>query len=262
MTFVNGTSTWHDGGKWISTRAAKHMRTVTIGKLKALIFAALVMAATPAAASTITYEYVSASGDGGPGAGISYQLVVNDITGAVTFTVSGSTTADEVWTAGWFTFKFMSGGGPLDITAFTSPANTGPWSVADVNQNTNVQVLQGGTYNQLLLGNSSATGFYVTSLAAPAPDDPSQGVCLTAAHCASDLPATFTFTLNLPSGWTADAIPFQVGFYGPQNKKGKYMTNQLSQAFVPTRVPDRGATLVLMGCALMCLGAARRMFTS
>ena len=214
---------------------------------------------TPAAAATITYDYLSTSGDGGPGAGIGYSLAVNDVTGAVTFTVDGSTSAGEVWTAGWFTFKFVSGGGPLDITNFTSPATTGPWSVADVNENTNVQVLQGGTYNQLLLGGSSATGFYVTSLAAPAPDDASQGVCLTAAYCTSDLPAIFTFTLNLPSGWEAETIPFQVGFYGPQNKKGKYITNQLSQPFEPTLlVPDGGATLALMGIALAGLGVARR----
>lgn len=239
------------------------MRIASLGKFNALFFAALLAAATPAAGGTITYEYSSTSGDGGPGAGITYTLVVNDTTGAVSFTVDGSTTASEVWTAGWFTFKFTSGGGPLDITAFTSPASTGPWSVADVNQNTNVKVLQGGTYNQLLLGNSSATGFYVTSLAAPAPDNPSQGVCLTAAYCASDLPATFTFSLNLPSGWASDEIPFQVGFYGPQNKKGKYMTNQLSQAFEPvtiTVVPDRAATFMLMGIALAGLSIARRKF--
>lgn len=236
------------------------MRIASIGKFIGFICVALLAATTPAAAGTITYEYLSTSGDGGPGAGISYTLVVNDVTGAVSFTVDGSTTATEVWTAGWFTFKFASGGGPLDITAFTSPVTTGPWSVADVNENTNVQVLQGGTYNQLLLGGSSATGFYVTSLAAPAPDDASQGVCLTAAYCTSDLPATFTFTLNLPSGWAADDIPFQVGFYGPQNKKGKYMTNQLSREFEPTSVsvPDGGATVLLLGLALGTLAGLRR----
>ena len=236
------------------------MTIVCIEKRNALVFAALLAVATPAAGSTITYEYLSTSTDGGPGAGIAYTLAVNTTSGAVAFNINGSTPSSEVWTAGWFTFKFVSGGGPLDITQFTYPGNTGPWSVADVNQNTNVQVLQGGTYNQLLLGNSSATGFYVTSLAKPAPDDPSQGVCLTAASCASDLPATFALTLNLPSGWEAAEIPFQVGFYGPQNKKGKYMTNQLSRAFQPAApVPDHGATLVLMGFGLVCLSVARRM---
>jgi len=231
---------------------------VTMTAVKAFALLACLAAAVPAAATPVTYEYTSTSTDGGPGAGITYTLVIDDVTGAATFTVDGTTAATEVWQAGWFTFKFVGGNTPSDITSLTSPDGTGPWSIADVNENTNIKVLQGGTYNRLLVG--SSTGFYVTSLAQGLPaDDPTQGVCVTALYCSSDLPATFTFTvLGLPEGWSPDTISFQVGYYDGQTQKTKWITNQLSEVLdetglPPEAVPDGGATVGLLGLAMLGL---------
>jgi hypothetical protein len=234
---------------------------VKICKIGVLAFFAWAMVATPVAASPISYEYTSTALDGGPGAGISYALVIDDVSGAATFTVDGASASSELWYGGWFTFKFIEGATPSDITSFGPPASSGPWSVADVNQNSAVKVLQGGTHNQLL--NGASTGFYVTSLAENgAADDPTQGVCLTGC-LPLDLPSVFTFTVTLPSGWDRDIIPFQVGFYGEPNRQGKWTTNQLSRELDPPNdVPDGGDTFALMAGALVCVAASRRLFTA
>ena len=229
--------------------------------VKALTFVGCLAIALPVGATTLTYEYTSTSSDGGPGAGIAYTLGVDSVTGAGTFTIDGAVTANEVWRAGWFTFKFVGGSTPSDLGALTYPTATGPWSIADVNENTDVKVLQGATYNTLLAGSSS--GFYVTSLASPAPDDPTQGICLTYLMCDPDLPLSFSFTVALPSGWNPDDVPFQVGFYDGETKKFKLITNQLSRdlAEIVTQdllVPDGGTTLTLLGLGMVGLLYVRR----
>jgi len=221
-------------------------------KTKALVVAVAALAclavATPAKATIITYGYTTLSGDSGPGGGITYTLAINDVNGATTFTIAGTASSSELWTGGWFNFKF-DGSNPVSISSLTPPASTGPWSIA----NSQVQVLGGGgNYNNLLPG--GATGFYVTSLRQGNTAVPSQGVCL-AGSCTPNLPAVFTFTLGLPANWDDTSIPFQVGYYDSLTGSGHYQVNQLSRTF---GIPDGGATLVLLGGALLGLGVLRR----
>ena len=233
------------------------LRFLKLRQIGALLFGVSLVAANPAFATTLTYEYLTTATDGGPGSGITYTLTIDTATGASTFTIDGHIEATEVWRAGWFTFKFEGGSTPNDLTSLSAPAGTGPWSIADVNENTNVKVLAGGNYNQLL--EASSTGFYVTSLAQPAPDDPTQGICLTYALCDPDLPLTFTFTItDLPASWDPDTIPFQVGYYDGQTKKFKWVTNQLSEVLDESTVPDAGATIGLLGLGLLGLAYFRR----
>jgi hypothetical protein len=221
---------------------------------------ASVFVAAPAVASTITYEYLSVSGDGGPQAGISYKLVVDDGTGEVTFTVGGSSAEAASWAAGWFAFKFIEGSTPGNITALTStPAGTGAWSYADIDTNTAVTVLKANNgYGTLL--NASEVGLYLTSLSpAGAPANPMNGVCLVGT-CGLDLPATFEFTMALPAGWERAEIPFQVGFYSPKTNSTKFIVNRLSRTLDEThQVPDSGTTIWLMGFVMIVLEVGRRM---
>jgi len=230
---------------------------------KTLVAIGILALALPASASTITYEYVSDTSVDGPGndnggdsTGIlTYTLVIDDASGDATFTISGAITSDEIWRAGWFNFKFSEGNTALAISDLDwDETKSGPWSVA---QDGVTQVLQGNQYVSITQGGRSA--IYVTSLASPAPDDVTQGLCLTDAHCTVDTPTSFTFTVTLPSGWSEDAIEFQAGYYDGANDKGKIITNRLSKELDET-VPDGGTTLSLLGGALLGLGLLRRKF--
>ena len=88
-------------------------------------------------------------------------------------------------------------------------------------------------------------------------DDPTQGICLTYVLCDPDLPLSFTFTVALPQGWSTDTLPFQAGFYDGQTQKFKWITNQLSEV-IDESVPDGGATIGLLGVAMLGLGYVRR----
>jgi hypothetical protein len=229
--------------------------------LGVLVFTAAVSCSSPVYATSLTYEYLSTAEDGGPGAGILYQLVIDDASGSATFTLSGQTAASSVWNAGWFTFKFVDGSTPSSLTNLVAPANTGPWSVADVDTNTNVKVLTGGgNYGKLL--NASSTGFYVTSLAQGLPtDNPRQGICLTELYCDPDLPLSFSFMVGLPTVWDRDVIPMQVGFYDGLNGAGMFVVNQLSRTLEepdePEKLPESGSTLTFLGLAILALGCVR-----
>ena len=231
--------------------------------LTGLVFLAILAVAVPATASTLTYEYLTTSTDSGPGAGILYTMVINTDTGAATFTVSGASDATEVWYADWFTFKFVSGSETSDLSGLSvsTSGSTGSWSVADYDTNSTVKVLagSGSTYNKLL--EASASGFYLDSIASGQTAVTTDGVCLTDGLCPSDLPTTFSFTLALPDDWYAEEIPFQVGYYDgivQNTRKGtfKITINQLSDE-LGTPVPDGGATVGLLGLAILGLGYIR-----
>jgi len=66
---------------------------------------------------------------------------------------------------------------------------------------------------------------------------------------------SFTFTVALPEAWSADTVPFQAGFYDGQTQKYKWISNQLSAVL---DVPDGGATIGLLGVAMLGLGYVRR----
>jgi hypothetical protein len=227
-----------------------------------LVILGLVATAVPAYASSITYSYTTLATDDGPGDGITYTLDLDTVTGAATFTIDGATpSATEVWWADWFTFKFMDST-RLDLSLTSTAAGTGNWSVADVDTNSSVQVLKaGGGYTPLLTGGAGDIGFYTDSIASPAPDTVSDGVCLTSTHCTSDLPAVFKFTVALPSGWTDSGgeIPFKVGYYDGLTGSGAVIVSKLSRE-LGEEVPDGGTTLSLLGGALLGLGLLRRKF--
>ena len=256
---------WHANG--LSCESERFTLRNGFRILTGLAFVVSLAVAMPATASTLTYEYLTTPTDSGPGAGILYTMVIDTDTNLAKFTVSGATTASEVWYADWFTFKFVSGSQTSDLSGLSvsTSGSTGSWSVADYNTNQNVKVLagSGNTYNKLL--EASASGFYLTSIASGQTAVTTDGICLTAGFCSSDLPTTFSFTLTLPDGWYAEEIPFQVGYYDgivQNTRKGtfKITINQLSDE-LSTPVPDGGATIGLLGVTFLGLALLRRRFS-
>jgi hypothetical protein len=160
-----------------------------------------------------------------------------------TFTIA--TTADvgpPEWYAGWFLFKIDSAV-KGDISNLSAPGGTGPWSIADDNNNPGVTVLKSGGDYQVLV-QDGFSGFYVTSLAADgAVDDITQGLLLTGGSATY----TFTFDFSLPEGFLPkeDLMPFQAAFYdGLAGDSGNIIVNQLSET-LGVGVPDASVILLL-----------------
>jgi hypothetical protein len=151
---------------------------------------------------------------------------------------------------GWITFKLDSNNGLWDITSLVAPVSTGPWSVSDVNQNTDVKVLGGGgNYNNLRMNGSA--GFYVTSLAEGDPaDNITEGILLTG----GPITTTFSFAFTVPNIVKTEYIEFQVGYYDGLTGAGKPEVNQLSKNLT---VPEPGI-LILLGIAITAVGIASR----
>jgi hypothetical protein len=231
-----------------------------------LVVLGLLAIAVPSHASGITYEYISDASLDGPNTGptgstgtLTYTLVIDGVTGDATFTIDGAITADEVWSIGWFSFKFSEGNISLALSDLDwDPDDTsGPWSIAT----SSTAVPIGGTTHNLTNGGRSA--IYVDSLLDGSPEIPLDGgICLTATFCSVDTPVIFTFTVALPNRWSEEEIEFKAGYYdglSGKKKNPKFITGQLSKELLET-VPDGGTTLSLLGGALLGLGLLRRKF--
>jgi len=196
-------------------------------------------------ATTLVYTdnlEVPASGGNAITYSLTYNLLSNSTYDA-TFSVSHLLDTSPEWYASWFTFNFSTANSSATIGSLVGPASTGPWSIL-----TSATEVLGGGENYKNPLDTGAAGFYVTSIASPTPDYPTEGIWLTGADLATK---TFNFQFTTNGGTLHDDdMPFKVGYY--KDGDTKWTVNQLSKELVVAPVPEPG-TMMLFGIGMLGL---------
>ncbi len=254
-----------------------------ITTLRSLVTLFVLFLALPAGAVQISTAYTTTAADGGPGAGVTYVLSLEDFNtnataldewhATLTIDPSGVTSTD-VWYAGWITIKFTTGSQPAVNLTPVMPASTPTtdWRVADqftetpnqndgqvkllksTNQNQNTGTLPNSAFDNLL--NNSASGLYDPDITqANCPSGPIDCILNSGGTDTAYLDVLLTSTAGLTT-FTFDVLgliredgefPFQVGMYYVGNNS---VNRNLLSA---TLVPEPGS-LVLLGIGLLVIG--------